>query len=112
MVNFPQFYLKTLNFVLILRKAKKKKKNFEKTLQVHEGYFGHFRSKKYFDHFETFRGTFIALEVYGHFSHFLALMAYFSHFEWSNYVNELIKVSQWVGTTTCVHHETRWRSKI
>ena len=64
------------------------------TLQVHEGYFGHFRSKKYFVHFEAFRGTFITLEVYGYFGHFLALMAYFNHFEWLDCVNELINVSQ------------------
>ena len=102
MVNFPQF---CLNF-------ENNKKTSKKTLQVHEGYFGHFRSKTYFDHFEAFRSIFITLEVYGYFNHFLTLMAYFSNFEWSDCVNELTKVSKWVGTTTCAHHETRWRSKI
>ena len=61
MVNFPQFYLKTLEFCLNFENNKKKKS--EKTPQVHEGYFGHFKSKTYLDHFETFRGTFITLEV-------------------------------------------------
>ena len=46
------------------------------TLQVHDGYFGHFKSKTYFDHFEAFRGTFITLDVYGYFGNFLYLMAY------------------------------------
>ena len=109
MVNFPQFCLKTLEFCLNFENSKKTSK---KTQQVHENFFGHFKSKTYFDHFEAFRGTFITLEVYGCFGHFLALMAYFSHFEWSDYGNGLIKVSQWLGTTTCVNHETRWRSKI
>ena len=81
MINFPQFYLKTLEFCLNFENSKK---TFEKTLQVHEGFFGHFRSKTYF---EAFKVTFITLEVYGHFGHLLALVAYFSHFEWSNCVN-------------------------
>ena len=77
MENFPQFYLKTLEFCLNFENSKKTSK---KTLQVHEGYFGHFRSKTYFDHFEAFRGTFIILEVYGYFGHLLALMVYFQPF--------------------------------
>ena len=60
MVNFPQLCLKTLEFYLNFENRKKKSK---KTLQVHDGYFGHFKSKTYFDHFEAFRGTFITLEV-------------------------------------------------
>ena len=90
MVNFPQFCLKIVEFCLNFENIKKIS---EQTLQVHEGYFGHFRSKTYFDYFEAFRGTFITLEVYGYFGHFLALMAYFSNFEWSDCVNGLIKVS-------------------
>ena len=50
-------------------------------------YFGYFRCKMYFDHFEAFRGTFTTLEVYGYFGHFLALMECFSHFGWSDCVN-------------------------
>ena len=61
MVNFPQLCLKTLEFYLNFENRKKKK--YKMTLQVHDGYFGHFKSKTYFDHFEAFRGTFITLEV-------------------------------------------------
>ena len=57
---------------------KKKKKTF-KTLQVLKGNIGHL--------FEAFRGTFVTLEVYGYFGYFLTLMAYFSHFGWSDCVN-------------------------
>ena len=46
-------------------------------------------SKRYFYYFEAFRGTFITLEVYGYFGYFLALMVYFSHFGWSDYVNKV-----------------------
>ena len=97
MVNFPQFCLKNVEFFLNFKtcKKKKKKKTF-KTLQVLQGYFGHFRSKSYFDHFEAFRGTFVTLEVYGYFGHFLALMVYFSHFGWSDCVNG-VKQSFLVG---------------
>ena len=80
MVNFPPFCLKTLEFCLNFENRQKKKLKNEKTLQVHEGYFGHFRSKTYLDHFEAFRGTFITLEIYGYFGHLLALMAYFQPF--------------------------------
>ena len=66
----------------------KKKKTF-KTLQVLKGNIGHFRSKMYFYYFEAIRGTFISLEVYGYFGYFLTLMAYFSHFGWSDCVNEV-----------------------
>ena len=86
MVNFPQFCLKTLEFCLNFENSKKKKKS-EKTLQEHKGYFGHFKSKTYLDHFQAFRGTFIILEVHGYFGHLLALMAYFIHFERSDCVN-------------------------
>ena len=90
-VNSPQFFLKTIEFCLNFRNftPKKKKKKTEKTLWVHEGYFGHFKIKTYFDHFKTFRGTFITLDVNGYFRHFLALMAYFNHFGWSDFVNRV-----------------------
>ena len=55
MVNFPQFCLKTLEFCL---RFENNKKTSKKTLQVHEGYFGNFKSKTYFDHFEAFGGVF------------------------------------------------------
>ena len=78
--NFPQFCLKNLDSFLNFKNCKKKRK---KNL---------LRLSKYLRailviYFETFRGTFVTLEVYGHFGYFLALMTYFSHFGWLDCVN-------------------------
>ena len=78
MVNFPQFYLKNVEFFVNFKTCKKKKKKFQDP-----------QSKRYFYYFEAFRGTFITLEVYGYFGYFLALMVYFSHFGWSDCVNRV-----------------------
>ena len=82
MVNFPQFCLKNVEFFLNFKNCKKKRKknllrlsNYLRAILV--------------IYFEAFRGTFVTLEVYGYFGYFLALMAYFSHFGWSDCVNEV-----------------------
>ena len=55
MVNFPQFCLKTLENFLNFKKYTKI------ALQVLQGYFGYFRCKMYFDHFEVLRDALVIL---------------------------------------------------
>jgi len=50
MVNFPQFCLKDQEIFLNFKSCTKT--SFI-TLQVLKGYFGHFKSKRYFDHLEA-----------------------------------------------------------